>query len=188
MHQPRPESADDRAGKENPKRRVTRVEIVFALQLALVVVLAYLIGERFTALFHGASASIGALWCAITGITVLHATRQETWLEGIQQMLGALIGAIISGIYLSFLPFSPVGMAISVAITVLVCQVIGFAHSSKLAATSVVMIMVISYTNPDLNPVLNAALRFCEACIGAAIAMGLVLVFPKPLSTSQEDK
>lgn len=95
-------------------------------------------------------------------------------------MLGALIGAIISGIYLSLLPFSPLGMAFSVGITVVLCHLAGFAGSSKLAAASVVMIMVISSSNPGLNPLLNAALRFCEACIGAGIAFIVAFASPKP--------
>jgi uncharacterized membrane protein YgaE (UPF0421/DUF939 family) len=174
------ESANSKAGEGSSKRRVTGAQLLLVFQLALLVVLAYVIGERFTSLFHGASASIGALWCALTGITVFHSTRQDTWKEGTRQVFGAFLGAIISGIYLSLFPFSPPGMAISVGVAVLLCQVAGFSDGSKLAAAAVVTIMIISSANPALNPALNAALRFFEACIGAGIAMGLALLTPKP--------
>jgi uncharacterized membrane protein YccC len=159
-------------------RWLSRDRLRVALQLALISLLASLVGERFTALFHGASASIGALWCAITAIATLQATRPYRWREGLHQLLGTLIGALIGGLYLSLFPFSPLGIAICVGLTALLCEGVGINDSTKLAAISVVVVMVISYTHPALNPLLNSALRFFEACIGVGIAMLASLVSP----------
>ncbi|TAH51408.1 MAG: hypothetical protein EYC68_10835 [Chloroflexota bacterium] len=170
---------NDTAGKSGIREGFTRDRVLLAIQIALIAMLSYFLGTSFTSLFHGASASIGALWCAITGIAVLNVTRQATWKEGIRQLRGTLIGVIVGGLYLSFFPFSAVGMGISVGITVLLCGIFGISDTTKFAATSVVMVMVISYSNPDLSPFLNSVLRFCEACIGAGIAMVISFFSPK---------
>jgi uncharacterized membrane protein YgaE (UPF0421/DUF939 family) len=165
--------------KSKPGKFLTVARFLFALQIALISMVAYVVGKHFTSLFEVGSQNIGALWCAITGIMVFHAAREATWKEGVRRVLGALIGAIVSGFYLSFFPFSPIGIAVSAGIAVLLCESINLSKSSNLAATSVVIIMVISNSNPALNPILNATLRFCEACIGAGIAMLMALLSPR---------
>ncbi len=49
-----------------------------AAQTTLVSVASYLAGFYFTELFHAPSASMGALWSAVSGIVVLQATRRDT--------------------------------------------------------------------------------------------------------------
>jgi uncharacterized membrane protein YgaE (UPF0421/DUF939 family) len=118
-----------------------------ALQLALVSLCSYVVGLQFTRLFHDASAGVGALYSVISGLLVLQPTRRATWSTAWSQTLGTLAGSIVSALYLSLLPFSAIGMAVSVLATVLLC---------------------------------HAALRLSEWCIGAAMALIAVLVWPEP--------
>ena len=82
-----------------------------------------------------------------------------------------------SAAYLSRLPFSAVGMAVCIFVTVLVCHTIRIPDHARLAAITVALIMVMSSNQPGLSPVLSAALRFCESCIGTAIAVLAVLLW-----------
>lgn len=164
------------SGGLRPRAWITRDRVLLAIQLGLVAALAYFLGTNFTRLFHGASANIGGLWCAITGIAALNVTRQATWHEGTRQILGTAVGVVVGGLVLSVVPFSPVAMGVAVGITVLLCEILRISDTTTLAATSVVMIMVISHTNPDLGPLLNSVLRFCEACIGVGIALVMALL------------
>jgi uncharacterized membrane protein YccC len=93
--------------------------------------------------------------------------------------VGTLIGAMLSGFYLYLFPFSPVGMAVSVGLTVLLCQMVEVPDHGRLAAITVALVMVISSGNPELSPFANAALRFIESVIGAGIAVLAVLLWPK---------
>jgi uncharacterized membrane protein YgaE (UPF0421/DUF939 family) len=93
--------------------------------------------------------------------------------------LGTLIGAILSGLYLYLFPFSPVGMAVSVGLTVLLCQLLQVPDHGRLAAITVALVMVISSSEATLSPFANAALRFIESVIGAGIAVLAVLLWPK---------
>jgi uncharacterized membrane protein YccC len=140
----------------------------------------YACGFYFTSLFHGASAGIGGLWSLISGIVVLQSTRRNTWSSACLRILGTLVGSIISAAYLSRLPFSAVGMAVCIFVTVLVCHTIRIPDHARLAAITVALIMVMSSNQPGLSPVLSATLRFCESCIGTAIAVLAVLLWSDP--------
>jgi uncharacterized membrane protein YccC len=151
-----------------------------ALQSALASLASYWCGFYFTSFFHGASASLGGLWSLISGLVVLQATRRNTWSSAWLRILGTLVGAIISAAYLSLLPFTALGMAASMLVTILLCHAARIPDHARLAALTVAVIMVLSSENPTLNPVLSAALRFTESCIGTAIAVLTVVMWPGP--------
>jgi uncharacterized membrane protein YccC len=140
---------------------------------------AYACGSYFTSLFHGASARVGGLWSMVSGIVVLQATRRTAWSTAWLRVLGTLIGSIIGAVYLSLLPFSAIGMAVCIFLTVLLCHAARIPDHARLAALTVAVIVVLSSLNPALSPILSAALRFAESCIGAALAVLAVLLWPE---------
>jgi uncharacterized membrane protein YgaE (UPF0421/DUF939 family) len=149
-----------------------------AVQDAAVCLLAYLGGLYVNLLIEGAPSQIGALWCVISGIVVLQATRRDTVALAWLRVLGTLIGATISTIYLLLLPFNPIGLAVTIGITMLVCYVFQIPDHARLAAITVAVIMVVSLVHPQINPLMNAGLRFIESCIGTALAVLAVLAWP----------
>ena len=163
---------------------ISRDRISVAIQNALVSFAAYIVGFYFTGLFHGRSSSIGGLWSLIAAIVVLQATSRDTWKSAASRVLGTLIGSAIAGFYLYLLPFSPIGMAVSIGFTVLLCQALNVPDHGRLAAGTVALIMVLSTANPELPPFTNAALRFVESAIGAGIAVLAVLLWPKAKDTA----
>ena len=70
-------------------------------------------------------------------------------------------------------------MAVSVGLTVLLCQMVEVPDHGRLAAITVALVMVISSGNPELSPFANAALRFIKSVIGAGTAVLAVLLWPK---------
>ena len=57
---------------------------------------------------------------------------------------------------------------------------IGDTRLTVMAALTVAVIIVLSSVNQALSPILNAALRFAESCIGTALAVLAVLMWPGP--------
>ena len=155
-----------------------------AVQLGLVSLFSYMAGLQFTRLFHDASAGVGALYSVISGLLVLQPTRRATWSTAWSQTLGTLAGSIISAVYLSLLPFSAIGMAVSVMATVLLCHAARIADQARLAAFTVAVMLVLWALHPTLTPATNAALRLCEWCIGATMALIAGLVWPEPAPPS----
>jgi uncharacterized membrane protein YccC len=155
-----------------------------ALRIALlnvvVCLFGYLGGFYLTTVAHLPGSALGGLWALISGIVVLQATRRETRASAWLRVLGTLVGAAVSSLSLTLLPFCPLGMAVTVGITVLLCQFIGIPDHARLAALTVAVIMVISSLHPEVNPVINAVLRFLESCIGTVLAVAMVWLWPEP--------
>jgi uncharacterized membrane protein YccC len=158
---------------------INRIATSSAIQIALVSLGSYLCGFYFSSLFHRPSAGMGGLWALISGIVVLQSTWRSTLSSAGLRVLGTLIGSIISATYLSFWPFNPFGMAACIFATVLVCHAAGIPGHAQLAAITVALIMVISSIDSTVSPVTNAALRFSESCLGTAMAVLAVEIWPR---------
>jgi uncharacterized membrane protein YccC len=158
---------------------INRITTGSATQIALVSLASYLCGFYFTSLFHRPSAQMGGLWALISGIIVLQSTWGSTLSSAWLRVIGTLIGSIISAAYLSLLPFNAFGMAACIFATVLVCYAAGIPDSVRLAAVTVALIMVISSIDSTVSPITNAALRFGESCLGTAMAVLAVEIWPQ---------
>jgi uncharacterized membrane protein YccC len=145
-------------------------------QIAVAALVAYLLGFSFTSLFPGYLPKIGGLWSAISAIVVTQVSRQEARSSASLRVLGSAIGAVTSAVYLSLLPFHPVGMALAIFATVVICTALNIPSHGRLAAITVLVVMVTASLDPALNPLLNALLRFVESCIGTAVALLGVLL------------
>ena len=152
-----------------------RKPVSAAFQYAIVSLLAYLIAFYTVGALPGQGNlnGIGAMWAMISGIIVFQATWATTIGTASLRILGSFIGAVVSATFLSFLPFSPLGMAAMIGLTVLVCMAFGIPDHARLAAITVAVIMVFSTLNPDVPPFINATLRFCEVIVGSAVAVGV---------------
>jgi uncharacterized membrane protein YccC len=148
-------------------------------EIALAALVAYLLGFWFTSLFQGYLPKIGGLWSAISAIVVTQATRRETTSSASLRVLGSAIGAFTSAVYLSLLPFHPLGMALAIFATVVVCSAARVPSHGRLAAITVIVVMVTASLDPKLSPGVNALLRFAESCIGTGVAVVGVLLWPE---------
>ena len=157
-------------------------------EIALAALVAYLLGFWFTSLFPGYLPKIGGLWSAISAIVVTQSSRQETTASASLRILGSAIGALTSAIYLTLLPFQPLGMALAIFATVALCAAVNIPSHGRLAAITVIVVMVTSSLDPKLSPGLNAMLRFAESCIGTGIAVLGVRLWPESANPRQHDQ
>ena len=154
--------------------RAEQLRIPAAIAIASLV--AYVLGYDFTSLFPGYLPKIGGLWSAISAIVVTQVTRKEARNSASMRVLGSAIGAATSAVYLSLLPFHPLGMALAIFATGVICTALNVPNHGRLASITVIVVMVTASLDPALNPLLNALLRFVESCIGTAVALlGLLL-------------
>ena len=124
---------------------------------------------------------MGGLWSLIFTVVVLQATRRETTASAWKRVVGTLVGAVLSGAYLSVLPFSLPGTALCIGVTVLAGQALGAPDHARLAAITVAVVMVTAHADPTLSPWLDAALRFGESGIGTAVTVAAVHAWPGAL-------
>ena len=168
--------------KSSGRRQISRKELLISVQIALVALLAYWLGLRFTALFPGYFPKIGGLWSAISAVIVVQVSKKDTADSAWLRVIGTALGAAISALYLFLFPFHAVGMGVSIFFSSLICTSLNMHSWMRLSAITVLVVMVTTSLNPALNPVLNALLRFCESCIGSAVAVFLISLWPKALA------
>jgi uncharacterized membrane protein YgaE (UPF0421/DUF939 family) len=152
-------------------KKPRRMALIIALEGVLITLLAYVLGSRFTAIFHGASAQVGGVWSVISGLVVLQSTIRETLKSSLLRTIGTFIGALICAVYLSLFGFSLIGMALCAGLTLAVCYLLDIFEYARLAAATVVIIAALSQTSPGVPPFLNAFLRFSESTIGVGVCI-----------------
>ena len=69
-------------------------------------------------------------------------------------------------------------MALAIFATVLLCTSLNIPSHGRLAAITVIVVMVTGSLDPKLSPVLNALLRFAESCICTGVAVIGLVVWP----------
>jgi uncharacterized membrane protein YccC len=145
--------------------------ISVTLKSIFLVVGSYLCGYYFTHLIHEPTSLVGGLWAAISGIIVFENTAPDTLHSAKIRIIGSLTGAIVSGIYLFFFPFTILGFSICIGCGVLFCYLLKIQHSIKLTAITISVILIVSTVEKELHPILNAGLRFIESAIGTGLAL-----------------
>lgn len=145
--------------------------ISVTLKSVFLVVGSYLCGFYFTQMIHEPTSLVGGLWAAISGIIVFENTAPDTLHSAKIRIIGSLTGAIVSGIYLFFFPFTILGFSICIALGVLLCFLFEIQHSIKLTAITISVILIVSTVEKELDPMLNAGLRFFESAIGTSLAL-----------------
>lgn len=156
-------------------------------QIALAAFVAYGIGLHFTSLFPGYLPKIGGIWSAISAIVVTQNSKEETATSASLRVLGSAIGAFTSALYLTLMPFHPLGMALVIFTTVMICTTFQIHSHARLAAITVIVVMVTASLDTSLNPGLNALLRFAESCIGTGVALLEVQLWPGPSTRSSDN-
>ena len=113
---------------------------------------------------------------------MIQLNRKDTTTSASLRVIGSAIGAMTSAVYLSFLPFHPIGIGVAIFATGLVCTTLNIPIHMRLSAITVLVVMVTASLDPKLSPAINALLRFAESCIGSAIAFLLAALWPKHLT------
>ncbi len=155
-------------------------DAMLALSKSIAVVLSFILGSLFTSQIHQASKLLGAMLAAVSSLVVLQADVKTSVRMGWLRILGTFIGVLIAYLYLVIFPFNIWGMALSVFLLSLLCMWVGIPDDGRIATMTLVMILIISEMSPELPPLTNGMLRFCEATIGSligiALAWGLVRI------------
>ena len=152
-------------------RMVTRTHVKSITSNVIIAAAAYIAGYHFTELFQSHTSQIGGLWAVISGIIVYEDSRSKALTSAKLRVIGSFIGALISGVYLYFFPFTVVGYVVCIGVGALICHLLRLPDHIKLTGVTISVIMIVSLISYNADPVMNAALRFVESVIGTAVAV-----------------
>ena len=155
-------------------RAVSRVNPFVLLVSCFGIWLGYLTGMYATGSFHSASRWMGAMLSCTSLITVLQMpTYKESIGPSLMRVFGTFLGALIAYIYLKMLPFSVMGMLLTVALLETLCMILNIYNKGRIATITLVIIMLVSQMSPESDPAVNCSLRFFESAVG--VGVGLLL-------------
>ena len=151
----------------------------FAIRRFITCLLAFYGGYYLNIPLMGETSYIGGLWAMISVLIVLQPNRKDAWQTALLRMMGTFIGAAAAALYLTFLPFHPIGMCVTISVTVLICGGFGVPNYARLACITIAIMMISSKIDPEISPHMNAILRFLESAIGTCIAVLATEIWPE---------
>ena len=153
---------------------VARIDPVTILISCLGILIAYYVGIYATGKIHSASRWMGAMLSCTAVVTVLQIpTYKEALLPAWMRVFGTFLGALIAYIYLKLLPFSVVGMLLTVFILEALCMLLNIYNNGRIATITLVIIMLVSQMPGEISPASNALLRFFESAVGVGVGVAL---------------
>ena len=156
-------------------RAVQRVKLFEIAVSCTGILAAYLLGMHVTGHFHSSSRWMGAMLACTSVVVVLQkGSYRESLDVGATRVLGTLVGAAVAYVYLRLLPFSVAGMLCAVAVLEMMLMLLKMYAHSQMAVITMLIIMLVSQQSPDLDPAVNALLRFCESAVGSGVGIGLL--------------
>ncbi len=161
-------------------RARARVNFVVLLTSCVGIFIAYIVGVYITGSFHQVSRWMGALLACTSVVIVLQAgdfrsSLRPAWMR----VLGTLIGAVIGYAYLKCFHFSLFGMLCAIFLLELLCMMMDIYAKSRIATITLIIILLISQMEPNINPLMNCLLRLFESVVGVGVGVALLWVIDR---------
>jgi uncharacterized membrane protein YgaE (UPF0421/DUF939 family) len=117
-------------------------------------------------------------WAAISAVIVMYSDVSKTVKASGQRLVGTAIGVSMGGIFAAMFGQHLWAFGLAVALTVLVCALLGFEEAARLAGVAVAIVMLIGH---PANPWIAPLHRFLEVSFGILVAVVVSgLIWPSP--------
>lgn len=165
---------------------VARIDPVTILISCVGILIAYYVGIYATRHIHSDTRWMGAMLSCTAVVTVLQIpTYKEALRPAWLRVFGTFLGALIAYIYLKLLPFSVVGMLVTVFILEALCMLLDIYNNGRIATITLVIIMLVSQMPGEIPPAANSLLRFFESAVGVGVGVALRWVIERWRSVRQ---
>ncbi len=111
------------------------------------------------------------LWCVVASIIVLQTNIGGTYKAIWFRFIGVFIGSLVGALFAFNFGASVENIGIAIYLTIIVCSILKIPDSYRLAALSVVVIMLPWKFHPETNPWIFAFFRFLATCLGFLTAI-----------------
>ena len=107
-------------------------------------------------------------WAAVSAVIVMQSEFAATLKVGWTRMAGTAIGAVVAIPFAEIAPGNVLAFGLAVIAAVVVCSALKLEDGQRLAAATVVIIMLIGQSEP---PWLSALFRFLEVSFGIIVSL-----------------
>jgi uncharacterized membrane protein YgaE (UPF0421/DUF939 family) len=146
-------------------------DTVHAMDMAIACLVSYWIATYGLAPFvDRANDLLGGMWAVIATIFVFRDTRSESLSSGIARLIATCVSFALCQVYLSMLPFTPLGMVAVLAIGTLIMRLLGRHDDIITTGITTTVVMVVAGIDPQ-HALQQPSLRLVDTVVGIAIGV-----------------
>jgi uncharacterized membrane protein YccC len=146
-------------------------DIAYAVDMAIACLVTYWIMATLLPHWFGwPSTPVGVLWAVISTVFVYKDSRAHSLSAGFARLVTTFVSFALCLIYLWLLPATVVGMAVLIAIGVLLMFLIGRSDEVGLTAITIAVIMIVAASNPQ-DPQMQPILRLVDTVVGISVGV-----------------
>ena len=150
----------------NPK--LSSWDVAYALNMAIACLITYWIMTHTLSRFVDESSDfLGGMWAVVATVFVFRETRLQSLSAGISRLIATCVSFALCLLYLSFFPFTPVGMAALIAIGTVVIALLGRRDEIVTVGITTAVVMVVAAMSPA-NAWQQPLLRLADTMVGIA--------------------
>ena len=154
---------------KNPK--LSSWDVTYALNMAIACLITYWIMTHTLSRFVDVPSDfLGGMWAVVATVFVFRETRVRSLSAGIARLMATCVSFALCLLYLSFFPFTPVGMAALIAIGTVAMALLGRRDDIVTAGITTVVVMVVAAMSPA-DAWQQPLLRLADTMVGIAVGV-----------------
>jgi uncharacterized membrane protein YgaE (UPF0421/DUF939 family) len=145
-------------------------DIAYAVDMAIACLITYAVMAFLLPRWGWPTTSVGELWAVISTVFVYKDSRAHSLTAGMARLIATFVSFALCLIYLWLLPATIIGMAVLIAIAVLLMMLIGRQDEMGLTAITIAVILIVAADKPqeaELQPIL----RLVDTVVGIAVGV-----------------
>src|SRR6267378_343474 len=154
---------------KNPK--LSSWDVAYALNMAIACLITYWIMTHTLSRFvDEPSDFLGGMWAVVAAVFVFRETRLRSLSAGIARLIATCVSFALCLLYLLLFPFTPVGMAVLIAIGTAVMALLGRRDDIVTVGITTVVVMVVAAMSP-VDAWQQPVLRLADTMVGIAVGV-----------------
>jgi uncharacterized membrane protein YccC len=146
-------------------------DVVYALNMAIACFVSYWIMTRILSRFvDRPSDFLGGMWAVAATVFVFRESRARSLSAGIARLIATCVSFALCLLYLSFFPFTPVGMAALIGFGTVAMALLGRRDDIVTAGITTAVVMVVAAMSPG-DTWHQPLLRLADTVVGIAVGV-----------------
>jgi uncharacterized membrane protein YgaE (UPF0421/DUF939 family) len=146
-------------------------DVVYALNMAIACLITYWIMTHILSrLVDDATELLGGMWAVVATVFVFRETRFRSLSAGFARLIATCVSFALCLLYLLLFPFSPVGMAVLIAIGTMVMALLGRRDDIVTVGITTVVVMVVAAMSPS-DAWQQPLLRLVDTIVGIGVGV-----------------
>jgi uncharacterized membrane protein YgaE (UPF0421/DUF939 family) len=153
------------------QEKLSTWDFFYALDMAIACLLSYALSTSVLSPFvDKPDALLGGMWATVATVFVFRETRLDSLSAGISRLIATCVSFALCLAYLVLLPFHPVGLAVLLAIGMVIMMYLGRRDDIVTTAITTVVVMVVAAVSPQ-NAWHQPILRLGDTVIGITVGV-----------------